>query len=75
MLVWFGLAASDITVKVSRSTLSELEWLREEFNSKSIDETLQVLIKERQRKTLTTVFGSNKGRAVRFSEVDRGEDR
>ncbi len=75
MIYWYALAGSDTTVKVSRNTLSELERLREEFNAKSIDETLRALIRERRRKILAAVFGSDKGRLTPFSEADRGEDR
>ncbi len=69
------MAASDTTVKISRNTLSELERLREEFNAKSIDETLRALIRERRRKLFATVFGSDEGRVTPFSEAGRGEDR
>lgn len=75
MVYWYALAGSDTTVKISRNTLSELERLREEFSAKSIDETVRVLIRERRRRLLAGVFGSDKGRLSSFTEEDRGEDR
>lgn len=75
MVYWYALAASDTTVKISRNTLSELERLREEFSARSIDETLRTLIRERRRRLLANVFGSDKGRVSSFTEEDRGEDR
>ena len=75
IVYWYTLAASDTTVKISRNTLSELERLRDEFSAKSIDETVRVLIRDRRRKLLAGVFGSDKGRVTSFSEEDRGEDR
>ena len=62
-------------MKVSRSTLSELERLRDEFDAKSIDETVRTLIRERRRRLLAGVFGFDKGRVTAFTERDRGEDR
>lgn len=63
------------TIKVSRSTLEELEVLRETMNAKSIEEVIRRFLIERRRRLLEEVFGVDKGRISPFTEEDRGEDR
>ena len=69
------MASSDTTVKMSRSTLSHLERLREEFHAKSLDETVKELIRSHRQKILGGAFGVDKGRLKPFRDEDRGEDR
>jgi hypothetical protein len=63
------------TVKVSRSTLSELEALREAMKAKSMEEVIRGLLVERRQRMVEEVFGVDKGKVKPFTEEDRGEDR
>lgn len=63
------------TIKVSRSTLEELEALREALKAKSVEEVIRRFLLERRRRMLEEVFGIDKGRIKPFTEEDRGEDR
>jgi len=63
------------TIKVSRSTLAELEALREAMKAKSVEEVIKRFLAERRRRILEEVFGVDKERLRPFTEEDRGEDR
>lgn len=63
------------TIKVSRSTLAELEALREAMKARSIEEVIRRFLKEHRQGMLEGVFGIDKGRIRPFTEEDRGEDR
>jgi hypothetical protein len=63
------------TVKVSRSTLAELEALREAMKAKSMEEVIRGLLVERRQRMVEEVFGVDKGKVKPFTEEDRGEDR
>ena len=63
------------TIKVSRSTLKELEDLRRAMKAKSIEEVIKRFLIERRRRTLEEIFGIDRERVRAFSEEDRGEDR
>jgi predicted CopG family antitoxin len=63
------------TVKVSRSTLAELEALREAMKAKSMEEVIRRLLVERRQRMVEEVFGVDKGKVKPFTEEDRGEDR
>ncbi|MEM2940667.1 MAG: ribbon-helix-helix protein, CopG family [Thermoproteota archaeon] len=63
------------TIKVSRSTLAELEALREAMEAKSVEEVIRRFLVERRQRLLEEVFGVDKGRIKPFTEEDRGEDR
>jgi predicted CopG family antitoxin len=63
------------TIKVSRSTLEELEALREALKAKSVEEVIRRFLKERRQRILEEVFGLDRGRVKPFTEEDRGEDR
>ena len=69
------MASSYTTVKMSRSTLSHLERLKEEFHAKSLDETVKELIRSHRQRILGGAFGVDKGRLKPFRDEDRGEDR
>ncbi|MEM2122154.1 MAG: VapB-type antitoxin [Candidatus Bathyarchaeia archaeon] len=63
------------TIKVSRSTLAELEAIREAMKAKSLEDVIRGLLIERRRRVLEEVYGVDKGRVKPFTEEDRGEDR
>jgi predicted CopG family antitoxin len=60
------------TIKVSRSTLAELEALREAMKARSVEEVIKRFLAERRQRTLEEVFGVDKGRLRPFTEEDRG---
>jgi hypothetical protein len=64
------------TVKVSKTTLEELERLRDQLKAHSHDEAIKALLKKHRTETLRQALGADSGGAVRpFTEEDRGEDR
>jgi predicted CopG family antitoxin len=63
------------TIKTSRSTLEELEALREAWKTKSVEEVIRRFLKERRQRILEEIFGLDRGRVKPFTEEDRGEDR
>ncbi|MGP8070757.1 MAG: VapB-type antitoxin [Candidatus Bathyarchaeia archaeon] len=67
--------ASATTVKVSRTTLLELEKLRDKINARSLDDAISRLIKKHRQEILREAFGSDRGKIKPFTEADRGEDR
>jgi len=67
--------SSTTTVKVSQTTLSELEKLRAQLNAHSLDEAIRALIKRHRMEVLRGVLGADKGRVRSFTEEDRGGDR
>ncbi|MEM0053966.1 MAG: VapB-type antitoxin [Nitrososphaeria archaeon] len=62
------------TIKVSHSTLKELEALREAMKAKSVEEVIKRFLLERRQKILDEIFGIDKGKIKAFTESDRGED-
>jgi len=74
-LATFQIQISESTIKVSRSTLAELEALREAMKAKSVEEVIKRFLAERRRRILEEVFGVDKERLRPFTEEDRGEDR
>jgi predicted RNA binding protein with dsRBD fold (UPF0201 family) len=67
--------SSSTTVKVTRTTLAQLEKLREELKANSLEDAIRVLIQRHRSQALETVFGADRGRVRPFTEEDRGEDR
>jgi hypothetical protein len=65
------MSGAETSVRVSRSTLHELERLRQLFDTRTADETIRKLIRERQSRVLDRVFGIDKGRLAPFTEADR----
>lgn len=63
------------TIKVSNSTLKELEALREKMKARSIEDVIKKFLLERRQKILEEVFGIDRGKIKPFTESDRGEDR
>jgi len=65
---------SATTVKVSRTTLLELEKLRDKLKTRSLDAAIRALIKKHRQELLREAFGSDRGKIKSFTEADRGED-
>lgn len=60
------------TIKVSCSTLAELEALREAMKARSLEEVIKRFLAERRRRILEEVFGVDKVRLRPFKEEDHG---
>jgi len=67
--------AESTTVKVSKDTVRKLAALQQSLHAKSMDETIAILVKERRKRVLDHVFGSDPIKSRRFLESDRLEDR
>lgn len=65
------MASAETSVRVSRQTLVELERLREVFQTRSADETILRLVRERRSKALGRMLGSGKGVVSSIAEEDR----
>lgn len=63
------------TIKVTRKTLKELEYLRRRLNVKTLEDVIERLIHERRRTILKQALGLDRGKISSFREEDRGEDR
>jgi hypothetical protein len=63
------------TVRVSRSTLKELESLKEKVGAVTLEDVIQHLLRERRRRVIKSILGKDAGRISSFKEEDRGEDR
>lgn len=66
---------SSTTVKVSKSTVAELEKLREQLNVRSLDQAVRLLIRKHRMDALREALGADRGKIRPFTEEDRGEDR
>jgi hypothetical protein len=66
---------SSTTIKVSKSTVAELEKLREQLNARSLDEAVRLLIRKHRMDALREALGADRGKIRSFTEEDRGEDR
>lgn len=62
------------TIHVSKKTAETLENMREKLNAKTLDETIQLLIRKYHKAILNTAFGIARNRIKPFTEEDRGED-
>lgn len=62
-------------MKVSRTTWAQLEKLRDELKTDSLEEAIKVLIRRHRSQALEKVFGVDKGKVKPFTEEDRGEER
>lgn len=67
------MTSAQSSVRVSRETLDELERLREVFHTRSADETIRKLVRERRSQALGRMLGSGKGIVSKFTEEDRLE--
>nr|MDO8083140.1 VapB-type antitoxin [Candidatus Freyarchaeota archaeon] len=59
-------------MRVSKNTLEILEHLKKALGDGSIDEVIQVLIKQHRKSMLETAIGLDQGRLTQFTEEDRG---
>lgn len=67
--------SSTTTVKVSKTTLTQLERLREQLKARSLDDAIKSLIKRHRLQLLQETLGADRGKIRAFTEEDRGEDR
>jgi len=67
--------SSSATIKVSKTTMTELENLRKQLNARSMDEIIKLLIKRHKMQALRAALGTDTGRLSPFTEEDRGGDR
>jgi hypothetical protein len=65
--------AASTTVKVSNETARKLAALQRSLRTRSMDETIDALIRRRRKLTLDSIFGSDSVKTRRFSEQDRFE--
>lgn len=63
------------TIRVSKKTAQALEDIRENLKAKSLDETIQALIKKQRKAFFERTFGIDKGKITSFTEEDRLENR
>jgi hypothetical protein len=61
--------------RVSKGSLEALERLKKKLEVESLDETIQALIKQQRKASISKSFGQDKDRIKPFTEKDRGEDR
>jgi len=63
------------TVKVSKETVRKLAALQRSLGTRSMDETIEALVRRRRMEALAAIAGADKVRDRRFREEDRLEDR
>ncbi len=63
------------TIRVSKKTAETLENIREKLKAESLDETIQLLVKQQRKTILENAYGVARGKIKPFTEEDRGEDR
>jgi hypothetical protein len=63
------------TVKVSKETVRQLAALQQGLHTRTLEETIHLLLKRHRKELLDEAFGADRGRVSSFSEGDRGEDR
>lgn len=63
------------TVKLSKETAKKLSSLQRSLKTKSLDETVDLLVKHHRKELLKEAFGVDRGRINPYDEdVDRDED-
>ncbi len=62
------------TVKVSRQTARKLSSLQRSLKTRSLDETVDLLVKQHRKELVKQAFGADRGKIKPFGEEDRGED-
>ena len=62
------------TVKVSKETVRKLAALQRSFGTRSMDETIEALVRRRRKDVLEAIAGTDKSRTRKFREEDRFED-
>ena len=66
--------AESTTVKVSKENARRLAVLQRSLGARTMDETIEILVKRRRREALEDAFGSDRLRSRRFREEDRLEN-
>jgi len=67
--------AESTNVKVSKETVRRLAALQRSLHTKSMDETIEILVRRRRKEALDAAFGSDRAKSRKFTEDDRLEDR
>ena len=67
--------AESTTVKVSKDNARRLAALQRSLHAKSMDETIEILVKQRRKELLDAAFGSDSVKSREFKEEDRLEGR
>ena len=67
--------AESTNVKVSKETVRRLAALQRSLHAKSMDETIEILVRRRRKEALDAAFGSDQAKSRKFTEDDRLEDR
>ena len=62
------------TVKVSKETVRQLAALQKGLHTRTLEETIHLLLKRHRKELLDGAFGADRGGVSSFSEDDRGED-
>ena len=62
-------------MKVSKETVRRLAALQRSLHAKSMDETIEILVRRRRKDALDAAFGSDQAKSRKFTEDDRLEDR
>ena len=62
------------TVKVSRQTARKLSSLQRSLKTKTLDDTVDLLLKQHRKELIKQAFGADRGKIKPFIEEDRGED-
>ncbi len=61
------------TVKVSRETVRKLAALQRSLHTRSMDETIELLVKRKRTDMIEAAFGTDGAKGRRFTEDDRLE--
>lgn len=67
--------AETTTVKVSKDTVRRLVALQRSLHARTMDETIEILVRKRRKEVIDAAFGSDKKKTRKFREEDRLEDR
>lgn len=66
---------STTTVKVSKETAKKLSSLQKSLGTRSLDETVDLLVRQHRKELIKAAFGADRGRIRPFrEEQDRGEE-
>jgi hypothetical protein len=66
--------AESTTVKVSRENARRLAALQRSLHTRTMDETIEILVKRRRKELLEAAFGSDRSKSRKFTEGDRLEN-
>lgn len=72
--VYFRGMMESTTVKVSKRTVRQLAALQHGLHTRTLEETIHLLLKRHRKELLDEAFGADRGRVASFSEDDRGEN-